>query len=869
VRIKIAFILSLLWSFSLEAQNLLQQKLDFEARQLNRNEALLKLSEQTGIDISYSPSFFEEKNTLSLELAEVTLEEVLIQILKATAVEFKLVGKRVVLFLPKQITIGGYVEDQSSGERLISATVFDKTQNIGVITNEYGFFSLTVEPGKTILEISYVGYSKKEFLIGSDIQKKMNIILKPNSELEEVLVQANSDELFDEDQNKALEISRKFVRNSPALGGEEDFVRTAQLLPGIDAGVDGFGGLQVRGGESGQNLMMLDGVTIYIPYHLLGAFSIYNPNTVRSAKVLKSNFPARYGGRLSSILDIRTREGNLYDWEAKASASLVNLSATVEGPLKKGKGSILLAGRFSPSGALFNSFFKRAYFQDTEIDLSSGFYDLNLKLNYVLTPKDRVYLSVFHGRDALFHERLSEDEEEEEIVNAELEFDWNNTIGSLRWNHLFNEKLFSNLTLTYSSYGYNLTSFTQIEALEAEEENELYYFANATENRDVGVKLDFDYAADNNHHFRFGGGFSIRQFSPEISYFEAEDDAVIDLDTITSDLLDDLIEADTFQAYEGFLYIEDQIRFSHKWSANLGVRLSSFFNEDSTFIRTEPRFLLNYQQNKNLSWHVSATRMVQYLHLVTNAALRLPNDLWLPSSDELLPQSSWQYEFGNRFEINSSWSISSSLYLKNMKNIYAYPDNTAYLEDINEDPLDSFLIRGNGLAYGLETLLKYSNGGFVGILSYTLAKSERQFDAHNLGDPYPFDFDQRHRFKLFVFKQYKHFQFGLNWVYLSASPRVSILPLEDGEGNVKIELNPPGEKNELRSEPYHRMDLSMGYQFKTSSTHHQFKLGLNNVYNNQNVAHFESNINDDDIITSTNPIHALGVLPSISYSIKF
>lgn len=872
MRIKLCLFLIFLHASILWGQSNLDQKIKVEFKELSITEALLQLKEQTGIDISYSANFFDETELINLRKADISINAVLKELLKNSTIEFKLLGERIVLYIPKQITIAGYIEDENTGERLIGATIYDPDKKTGVVSNEYGFYSLTVSSVTKAIQASYVGYRKMEIEVTSLKKSNINFSLKSNSQLSEVVVKANQndDVFFNEDINKTIEISAGFVKASPSLGGGDDYLRTAQLLPGIDAGVDGFGGLQVRGGDGGHNLMMLDGVTVYIPYHLLGAYSIYNPQTVHSAKILKSNFPARYGGRLSSVLDIRTRDGNLYDWKSQVSTSLVNVNGVIEGPLKKGKGSILLAGRYSPTGQLFSSFFKRAYFQDEDTDLSSSFYDFNVKLNYTLGNRDKIFLSVFNGADQFLNLKEGLDEEEEEHIFSELEFDWNNTIGALRWNHLVNEKLFLNTTFTYSEYGYRLLSLSEIEALDEDEEDELYFFSNATRNQDVGVKMDFDYLPGNQHRFRFGGGFSVRQFRPEISYFEADDIDIQDLDSIDRNVLDELVEADTFRVNEAYIYVEDQIRFNQKWQANFGLRLSSFNNEEELFIKPEPRFLLNFQQSEKSNWHISATRMVQYLHLISNSALRLPNDLWLPSSDELLPQTSWQFELGQDWNFRPNWSLSINGYFKNMKNLYTYPDNQNYLEDINDNPTDSFLVRGNGKVYGIETLLKYTYKGYGGIASYTLAKSERQFDQHNKGLAYASDFDQRHRIKIFLFKNFKDFQFGINWVFLSPNPQVSILALEDGENVNRVALNSIGDRNELRSKPYHRLDFSVAYQLSTTKLDHRFKLGIYNLYNRSNVAYYQSDFNDDENrVESTNPISSIRLIPSFSYSLRF
>lgn len=857
----------LFFSFlSAQAQDILDQKLSVNIENKSADEILLVLTELTGVDISFSQIFFDQELKLSFNFEDKTLGEALDLLLKKTDIQYKVLGGNIVLFLAKFNTVNGYVFDAQSGESLISATVFDTVQNVGVLTNEYGYFSLKVKSGTSQISVSYVGYKQEFFQSKKEGDGNLRIALQADEELQEVIVNANGDgsELYKEDSYKIIDLQRKLIQVSPSLGGEEDYLRTAQILPGVNAGIDGFGGLQVRGGESGQNMMLLDGVTIFIPYHLLGAYSIYNPNTVNSAKLLKGNFPARYGGRISSILDVRTREGNQYKWESNVSSNLINANAVVEGPIANGKGALLFAARYSPTGALFNSFFKNTIFQSDDISLKTNFYDVNAKFNYKLGEKDRIYLSVFNGRDNLVN-GLSEEDEEEKL-DSEMNFNWSNTIGSLRWNHLFNKKLFSNTTLTYSNFGYELNSFQLAEFVDPDEENEFYLYSNLAQNNEFGISTDFDYYASNKHKFRFGAGLSQSVYALELSYFDDDDIETQDIDEITLEILDSLAVPEETFAIQAHIYAEDQITFNKKWQANLGLRMSYFIGEDRTFLNPEPRLTLHYRPTTTSSWHFSGARMIQYIHLISSAALRLPSDLWLPSSADLSPQSSWQTEIGYEYRFSPKLKLSTTAYYRNMEGLYAYVDSVSFLEDVDEDSTQSFLTSGSGTVWGWETMLSYIGENNGAILSYTLSKSDRLFEAHNLGNSYAHDFDQRHQFKIFGYQKYKDFDFSVNWVYFSANPRISYISLDGGE-ITRVEINAIGAKNKLRAEAYHRMDINIGYQFSVGKTKHRFKLGAYNIYNRNNIALYEVEEEDDEF--QTLPIGSLGILPSFYYSIQF
>ena len=565
-------------------------------------------------------------------------------ILRNSQVDYKVVGEQVLFFLkkPNYYTISGYVTDQESGEKLISATVYCSTNHKGTVTNSYGYYSLTLPEGNAQLQTSYLGYELGLQQVNLQSNIELNTHLVTNSTLSEIIVIPEKIGQFPvKDVYNATTISKEFLESTPSIGGEEDYLQAAFLLPGIQLANDGLGGIQVRGGESGQNLLLMDGVPVYIPYHLLGVYSIYNGSTVKSAKLLKGSFPARYGGRLSSIIDIWTKDGHQQQWHAEAAVNLTNAKLLIEGPILKNKSSILVAGRLAPRGFLFESNFKQSYFQSIQDRVSSSFGDLNVKWNYSFSNKDKVYFSFFRGADS-----FSTDEEEEEgEEEIDLEFEWGNTIGSIKWNHLFNANLFLNTTATFSKYGYEYSSLNLFGATTANDGN-LYFLNSRSDNRDLGLKLDFSYLPSPKHTIQFGLSFSNREFKPQLVYYDDEDDVVKELEVVDVESLRSLSESDIFKANELSLYIEDRFVFNDKWYLNGGLRLSSFLQEEQSFWNLEPRFQLHFNPNNKIGLYTTASRMIQYLHLINNVALRLPNDLWFPSSKDLLPQEAWQMELG-------------------------------------------------------------------------------------------------------------------------------------------------------------------------------------------------------------------------------
>ena len=497
--------------------------------------------------------------------------------------------------------------------------------------------------------------------------------------------------------------------------------------------------------------------------------------------------------------------------------------------------------------------------------MNTEFYDLNLKLNYSLGENDRIYLSFFTGFDDFVKEfeEVSDEYKEE----SELTFQWKNTIGSLRWNHLFNNRLFLNTTITYSSYGFEYSSLNQFFEDESPNPEELYFLDSRTANQDLGAKLDFDFIPDPNHTLRFGFGLADKSFSPDITYFDADDIEFDDdeEDEVEVQDFDSLIVSSETQAKEAFIYLEDRFRLSNQIVFTPGVRVSTFWGEDFNHFNIEPRLRASYAFTSKLRLFATASKMIQYLHLASNAALRLPNDLWFPSSEELVPQQAWQYEFGLQGSFNNYLSASVETYYKKMDNLFTYPSNFEFFDEINESPPEDLLINGYGVAYGIEFMLKYQDHKRAALLSYTLARADRQFEDENLGLEFPYQFDQRHQFKLFVHHKIgKGFDVGFNGVFFTGHPRINLSFVEFNRGIRTVDPNPEGQKNGVRARAYNRFDFNLGYTAIGEKLRHEIKIGVYNGTNTNNIIYYEVDPED-----SAYPVGALPVLPSLSYSLKF
>lgn len=846
------------------AQSVLDKTISFYATDISISDALLQLSDDSGVEITFSKHFFEEHKNISIALQETSLESTLQRILRDTGIDFKISGKRILLFRKKTLfqTISGYVQDNYSAERLIAATVYCPALEKGTTTNEYGFFSLQLPSGPTDLVISYIGYKAERLQLNlqQDIQK--TIALTIGNTLEEVVVRPKQDSL----DHYALASNYRYVAPneklstySPSLGGFKDPIRTTQLLAGVQSGTDGLDGIYVRGGDSGQNLMMLDGVPVYIPYHLFGLYSVYNQDVIKSSKLFKGNFPASYGGRLSSVFDIRTREGNQFKWSGSAASNLVGTSLSLEGPLKKGKSALLLSSRISHPGILLDPFFRRTYFNQETEAISSAFLDLNVKLHHSFSDKDRLYLSFYHGQDQIdsSDDLLGDFESLEQVSLA-----WANSIASLRWNHLYNNKLFSNTTLTYSFFNYEYAVLDQSMPLDTSL-HESFFIDIYSNNKDLGIKTDFDYTFNEHHQFRFGGDFSYKRFIPELTFIDEEDEAFDGSENVNIEALQKRRDSEVLSAIQADVYIEDQMELSKKWQLTLGLRGSNFFTENKNYFRLEPRFFSFYKMTEKLATRASINRMIQYLHLVSHTSIRLPNDIWMPSDEKFKPQEAWQAELGLDLQLNKKIKLVAEAYYKEMYNLYAFSEDYILKKDVN---FRDFLVRGEGVATGLEFAIDYQAEKNGVKLSYTYATTSRLYNDINDGMVFPHAREYHSQVKLFAFRKLgKGLHLGLNWMYNSAGPTINITSLNGLQG---INQHPvPTNLSEFLSD-YHRLDLDLNYKFRSRKFAHSFNVGAYNVYNRKNLAYYRIDINADGQVSFL-PVNGISFRPSFSYQLKF
>ena len=856
-----------------ESQTLLSEKMDFRANEQPVAKALQQLSRNSEINIAFSTKIFDDSQIVSLDAKNESIKAILTQLLDDTGVGFKVASGQIILFAkPKRrFVISGFVEDSLSGERLMGANIFESLSANGAATNEYGFFSLELEEGTTQLQISYLGYQNYEQKISLDKNKEFVIPLKPSLTLQEIVVIA-SDSIppaVRETTSGTDKINLEQVALLPSLGGGTDVMRLMDMLPGVQTGTDGVGGLHVRGGNADQNLVLLDGVPVYNAGHMAGIFSMFSDMAIQNASLQKDNFDTRYGGRTSSILDIRMREGNRREWHGGVAASIISAKANLEGPIIKDKASFFIAGRRFIWDVLFSPFSQQVFDFEGEF-LDYEFYDWNFKLNYSLTEKDKFYFSHFQGGDAFKYQDTYNTSSSPGVSRKGgnyVDIDWKNTINALRWNHIYNQKLFSNTTLTHSSFDF---SFLQADARWedfSEELEQLQLDYNRSKIQDTGLRFDFDYFYSPQHLFKFGSSFTIRQFRAVTEATTEEDGRIPETYRFLSEKkqIEGIFPGEKTNAIENTFFFEDNYTPSKKWQLKAGLYTSFFFVKDKGYLSLEPRLFGKYSLSRNMALEASLSRMSQFLHLISGSNIGLPSDLWAPTTDNIRPQSAWQVSSGFTWDLPKEYHFKMSGYYKILKNMLSrLPPNIDNPIDVSS--WQELVEPGKGSAYGFEWMLEKSIGKTTGWIDYTLSWAWRQFPNIDQGSRFPFKYDRRHYVKAALIHQFsKKFQMGFNWVYGTGNPTT----LSEGTAFLpngqSFTINTP--RNSIRMPEYHRLDLSFNFVKHKKRGIRTWNISIYNAYNRQNPLFLSTReVNGQKMVYQTSLIP---ILPSFEYKYEF
>lgn len=728
--------------------------------------------------------------------------------------------------------MSGLITDASTGETLIGAGAISGKD--GAVTNNFGFYSLSVPKSTRAIEIrySYVGYEEQTVTLRALRDTIINVQLRAGSSLQEAVVMAQKESGIANTKMSAIEVPVKTIKNAPALFGEADVLKTIQLLPGVQGGTEGFSGLYVRGGGPDENLLLLDGIPVYNAEHMLGIFSVFQPEAVKKVTLYKGSFPARYGGRISSIIDVRTNDGNLYETHGSVGVSMISDKLHIEGPIWKGRTSYSLSARG------MHTLLLAPIIKLTGFDGNYFFYDLDGKLTHRFSDKDRLYFNVYNGMDD-FHYRSKENYQNGDggtytSENQRLNILWGNTVAALRWNHVLSPKLFSNTTVAYNRYamkmGSNLVSQDVREGDSVDSDE--YKFSYNSGMRDWVVKTDFDYTPSPSRQVKFGAEYIFHTFIPETltTLVRETSGSTVQIDTTLN------LKSNKSQiGHEAGLYYEEDIRLGHGVTLNPGIHLSMFRTQGKTYWSLEPRISAKISFARDWAAKASYSRMSQYVHLLSSSQLSLPVDLWVPITKDIHPETSDQFALGCYYSGIPGWEFSLEGYYKDIRNVLEYKEGVAFLFD--SDGWENKVEVGSGRARGLELFIEKTMGNTTGWLGYTLAGSDRLFSTINHGERFPYRYDRRHNVNLVVNHKFNE-DFDLSATWTFASGGVTTLPerqivMTGPSGNFHY-TDQVASRNNYRLPSSHTLNLGFNFHRKHRRGEGIWNLSVYNVYNRMN-----------------------------------
>ncbi len=887
------------------AQNL-QAPVSLTLRNATLEQFINRLENATGYQFVYSEEV-RLSHCITLTARRIPIDQLLELAFRDQPVAFEVKGRHIVLRKRetpvkqerRRYTISEYVTDAASGETLIGANLVDTSHAAGTATNAYGFFSLTLPEGQIQLYCSYLGYTKSLHDFTLERDTVLHIRLVSNVELQEVVVSGKRETGVNSTNMGALNIPLTQIRHTPSILDEADVLKTLQLMPGVQAGMEGFAGMYVRGGTPDQNLVMLDGIPVYNADHLLGIFSVFTPEAVKNVTLFKGSFPARYGGRLSSVVDVRTNDGDMKRYHGSLSIGVLTGKFHVEGPIRKDRTSFSLSARLTPTLFVPNGFKTTdsySYGYEDVQRYNYYFYDINAKLNHKFNDRSRLFVGIYHGRD---HFRVDNNETftshdtptgtSQEYFSGKMRLNWGNLIGYARWNYVFSQRLFGNMTFSYNQYRMS----TDNEQTERRNQGEIPYSGEQFRSefrsgiRDWSLKADFDYTPSPRHHIRFGTEFIHHLFTPGVSTSH-----IANRDEGTTALQDTTFHTSANLPQRGMeiaLYAEDDWDITNRFSLNVGARLALFHTQGKTYLSAQPRLSARYDLGKGFSAKAAYSCMSQYVHLLSSTPFSMPTDLWVPITKDIRPMSANQYSVGSYYTGLKGWEFSIEGYYKGMRHVLEYKDGVSFFGNSThwEDKVES----GEGRAYGLEVMAQRTIGRTTGWISYTLAKSERRFKngSINRGQWFPHKYDRRHSVNVCVNHKFsERIDVGASWIFytggcLSVPERRTILIKPDGtveEGDYI-----PG-RNNYRLPVTHRLNLGVNFNKKTKHGMRTWNISLYNAYNamNPNIVYCDRQIGYNGYYADENgnlieyripdktiikKLTMLPCIPSVTYTYRF
>jgi hypothetical protein len=773
----------------------------------------------------------------------------------------------------QKISVSGYVKDAASGEIIAGATVTTDDHLNYAISNSYGYYILTLNRLEDSVKIqaSFVGFSPSSFSIKPYQNLKVDFALKSSNILDEVIVSAEKTAIYEKRKEMSVAtVPISKVTAMPSLGGESDLLKSLQLMPGIQSGNEASSGLYVRGGSPDQNLMVIDDVPVYYVNHLGGFVSTFNSDAINSMKLVKGGFPAHYGSRLSSVVDIRMKEGNMKEFHGNVMIGMIASKIMVEGPIKKDTTSYMLSVRRFMYDLITRPLTRATSINGTSVGYN--FYDLNAKINHIISPKDRLYLSFYSGGDKI----LSRQKTHADLNKMTLE--WGNILGSFRWNHLYGDKLFSNLTIYSTRYRLANDFSNTFTHDNIKEKTSARYWSGIV---DLSVKADFDYYVNQNYKMKFGGTTIFHHFNPNTtSYKSFENSAAID----TS------FGSKKQNGFENAIYLENEISIGSRLFTNLGLRVTNYQIPNRNYASIEPRFLTTFLIGENTLLKASYSQMNQYIHLLTGSGPNMQNDIWVPVTDVIKPSLSKQFAFGlERTLRNGEYEVSLEAYHKTMNDLITYKDGVVTLSSAS-DWQTQVETNGTGKSYGLEFLLQKIKGSTTGWIAYTYSKTTRQFENKNNGKPYPFKYDRTHDISFVYLQKIKsNIQLSATWVYGTGNPytlaagKYKMMPDAINEFRDESDYSIYGQVyndlNSYRMRAYHKLDVGINFNKTVKRGERTWNISIYNLYNRQNPYYYyldttyqfdeQGRIIPEATKTVLKQQSYFPIIPSFSYSLKF
>lgn len=850
-----------------------------DMKQVPLLDILLELEKQTGIFFSYESSMLKDYQSVSLTAHDESLSYCLKRLFAPLPIVYRVTGQYVILKRkPALYTISGFVRDSASYESLIGASVLNRVSGKGTVSNNYGFYSITLPPGKVILHSSYVGYEEKDIVLELTRDTLVDLPLKAANMLGEVVVEVlNPRSEVMSSRMGVLDVPAQRIKSLPALLGETDVVKTLQRMPGVAVGTEGMTGLYVRGGNDDENLYLLDGNPVYHTNHLLGFFSAFNPDAVKNTTFYKGSFPAEYGGRLSSVVDVRTNEGDRKEYHGNISIGLLAARANLEGPIVKDRSSFNVSVRRTWM-ELITWPLLQAVNKNNNMKIKGGyhFFDMNAKVNHSFSDHSRIYMSFYMGSDSYRDGQLSE-----EISQPDRDFRWRwgNLIGSAGWNYVINKKLFATFTAGYTRFRTHIiqerSSFSMsIDQTQQQTFRQESHYRSAME--DVSLRASFDYRPHIKQRIRFGGDYLFHNFRPEQSMLESTYK-----DSLTTQHSNIIFAHSIIRGHELSLYGEDEMRLTDRLNVNAGFRTTLFNVQGESYFSFQPRVSARYLLARNLSAKLSYSKMNQYIHLLSNGSISQPTDIWVPVTRRIRPMSSHQVSAGLNYTLNKAFDFSVEGYYKRSNNLIEYKDNIPSYAVLSN--WEERVGIGKGRSYGLELMAQKKVGRLSGWIGYTLSWSDRWFPdgSVNKGRIYPAKYDNRHKIDVVAtYKLSRKVELTAAWMYASGN-HITIQdqlyrpPLGggvDGMFNYDGYGKGASSRNNYQLSPYHRLDLGVNfYRYKKKGRMGIWNLSLCNAYMKPNpflVRPTNSYSEDGRTIRLEQSILFL-FLPSLSYTYKF